>query len=388
MGKDLKGKELGRGLTQRKNKKYSARFVTKSGARKEYIADTLKEAKQWLADAKYEDAHSILVLSSNMTVNAWFAEWSKTKASTVRENTLRIYTERYKTNIQPILGRMEIAEVKPAHCQKVLSVMAEEGYAGSTIQQTLHTMVTMFWSAFENDLIRKTPITKSGVKMPKEVAHEIDFFTLEEQKAFLAVAKDYAYYAQFRLILETGLRTGEVIGLCWRYVNLDSRTIQIEQTLEYRYERQEWKWGVPKTRHGKRTIHLTPAAYDILMEIRSAPSKVTQDTPEEFKDLVFLSRKGLPIKNSTYDAALVKRCSKAGVKVLSMHDLRHTFATRFVESSSNYKFLSEMLGHSSIKITMDLYVHVTDETRISEIEKFAAYLNENGDKNGDDVAEE
>ena len=86
-----------------------------------------------------------------------------------------------------------------------------------------------------------------------------------------------------------------------------------------------------------------------------------------------INRTGFPTKNSTYDAALVKRCEKAGIKRVSMHDLRHTFATRFVEASNNYKYLSVMLGHSSIKITMDLYVHQTDESQVKEADKFIEY---------------
>lgn len=99
-------------------------------------------------------------------------------------------------------------------------------------------------------------------------------------------------------------------------------------------------------------------------------------TPEEFKDVVFLNCTGYPTKNSTYDAALTKRCEAAGVKRLSMHDLRHTMATRYCENSNNYKFLRQSLGHSSIKITLDTYVHYTEKSAYTETEHFSGYMND------------
>lgn len=201
---------------------------------------------------------------------------------------------------------MRVRDVRPINCQSVLNRMAEDEYAGSTIKQTLNTMVTMFWAAVENRLIHNTPVTKSGVKMPKDVEQNIVFLTREEQKAFLAVAKDYAYYEQFLLILQEGFRTSEVIGLTWSNIDFEKREITIDRTLEYRYSTKEWHPGTPKTRNGCRTVKMTRVAYEMLKELKTRPSNVTEDTPEEFRDLVFVNRTGFPTKNSTYDAALVK----------------------------------------------------------------------------------
>lgn len=375
MGKDLKGKELGTGLTQRKDGYYSAKFTTREGTRKERYFDELKKAKQWLEDSKYEDKHNALVVSENMTVNEWFSAWIGERSKVVRTNTARNYNERYERNIKPVMGRMRINDVKPIHCQRVLNEMKEDGYAGSTIKQTLLTMTTMFWSAAEQDIIRKSPVTKSEVRMPVEVLKAIDFFTVEEEHRFIEYAKDYAYYPQFRLILEIGIRTSELIGLTWSCVDFENREIRIEKCLEYRYSRGAWHWGPPKTKHGYRTIKLTDKAYDILKDLYDTRIN-NPATPDEFKDVVFLNRTGYPTKNSTYDAALTKRCEAAGVKRLSMHDLRHTMATRYCENSTNYKYLSQMLGHSSIKITMDTYVHTTKESASTETEHFSGYMND------------
>ena len=375
MGKDLKGKELGRGILQRKkDNKYLASFVRSDGKRLYKTFDTVKDAKQWLTDTKYEDAHQLSVVSDKMTVNAWFDVWSSQKEKLVRPNTMRNYRERYERNIKPLIGRMRINDVKPLNCQEILNKMAEEGYAGSTINQTLQTMLTLFWAAYENRIIRYTPVTKAGVKLPKAYKKKIDFLSLEEEKRFVEFSKGLCYYPQFRLILETGMRTGEVIGLSWDCVDFEKREIRIEKTLEFRYSVGEWRFGPPKTKYGYRTIKMTATVFDILKGIHDGKSNVREWTPEEFRNLVFINRTGFPTKNSTYDAALVKRCEKAGIKKISMHDLRHTFATSFVEESNNYKYLSVMLGHSSIKITMDLYVHQTDESQVLEADKFMDYM--------------
>lgn len=376
MGKDIKGKELGKGLSQRKDdKRYVANFYQKDGIRRSQTFSTLQQARTWLADSKYEDAHNTSVIPPNMTVNEWYERWAKEKAGLVRPNTMRNYREKYNNDVKPVIGRMKITEVRPIDCQRVLNEMADDGYAGSTIRQTLDTMVTLFWAAFENRVVQNTPVTRNGVKMPVEVKKSIDFFTIEEEKKFIEVAKDYSYYPQFRLILEMGLRTSEMIGLTWSCVSLEKREIKIEKTLEYRYSVGQWVWGPPKTKHGKRTLKLTNKAYEILKELYDNRTD-NPKTPEEFKDVVFINRTGYPTKNSTYDAALTKRCEKAGIKKLSMHDLRHTMATRFTEQSTDYKRLSAMLGHSSIKITVDTYVHETQDSIDVATDKFSSYLDE------------
>lgn len=91
-------------------------------------------------------------------------------------------------------------------------------------------------------------------------------------------------------------------------------------------------------------------------------------------DLVFIHPEmGEPVKNSTYDSALYRICSKIGIPEVSMHDLRHTYATRAIESGMQPKVLQKLLGHSSIKITMDRYVHVTEDSLEEAIRQFQDY---------------
>lgn len=187
MGKNLKGKECGKGISRRKNGLYCARFVDKYGKRHEKYFSSIPEARNWLDEARYEDKHDVFI-PSDMTVDDWFEYWINNIVGDLALNTQRNYRERYEHNIQPFIGKLKLSDVKPLHCKMVLNKM-DADYAGSTIRQTYITMGTMLKSALMNDLIAKHPM--NGVRYTKPVlaASDIKFLTLDEQEKFLKVAK-------------------------------------------------------------------------------------------------------------------------------------------------------------------------------------------------------
>lgn len=373
MGKDLKGKELGVGINQQKNGLYSARFVDKYGKRSQKRFKKLQECRQWIADASYIDEHSNLAQANDMMVDAWFEYFIGIKKKTVRPNTVRNYTERYEANIKPVIGKMLITDVKPLHCQKIFLDMAEDGYRTSTLYQTRIALYTMFELAKENDVLRYNPCKKSVKSDMGKPSDKKEALTIEVQKRFLEGATGQSYENQYRFLLQTGLRTGELVGLKWEHVDFENHILSIEQSMEYRYKVGEWRIGEPKSKAGHRKIPLTEEAIRILKAQKEKNRKI-REIPEEWSEYIFLSRKGEPVKNSTYDTALFKICDKTGIRRFSMHVLRHTFATRCIEAGMKPKTLQKILGHSSIQITMNLYVHVTEEEKQKEIELVAEAL--------------
>ena len=392
MGKNLKGKECGKGICQRKDGKYAARYTGKNGKRKEKHFLTLPEARNWLADMQYEDKHDVYNPSSEMTVDAWFEFWITNLIADLSPNTRRNYRERYEYNIQPVIGTMRLCDVKPMHCKIVLNRM-DATYAGSTIRQTYIAMGTMFRAAVMNDMITKHPMDGVRYTKPVRAANDIKFLTVEEQEIFLETAKRSHNYRQYVLLLETGLRTSELIGLTWDAIDWKKRTFTVNKTLEYRHKEGYWRAGPPKTATSYRTIPLTNRAYDVLKEFyderHTRKDSETLSQILEYidrrtgqtgyllmRDLVFINyRTGEPAKNSSYDTHLYKLCDEAKIKRFCMHALRHTYATRAIESGMQPKVLQKLLGHASIKTTMDRYVHVTDTSLTNAVKQFERSTN-------------
>lgn len=373
MGKDLKGKEIGDGIYQQPNGTYCARFVDKFGRRKSKRSKKLQEVRQWIADATYIDEHSDLDQATDMIVDAWFDYWISIKKQTVRPNTVRNYSERYERNIKDVIGKKLLTEVKPIHCQTIFPKMAEEGYKTTTIYQTRIALYNMLEFARENDVLITNPCKKSVKSDMGKPSDKKEALTIDVQKKFLEAVVGYSYENQYRFVLQTGLRTGELIGLKWSDIDFENRTMKIERSMEYRYKVGEWRVGPPKSKSGYRTIPLTDEAIRIL-ENQRAKNKKLKLIPIEWNDTVFLCRNGTPVKNSTYDTGLFKYCDRVGIPHFSMHVLRHTFATRCIEGGMKPKTLQKILGHSNIGITMNLYVHITEDEKHREIDLVADAL--------------
>ena len=387
MGKDLKGKKLDKGVSQRKDGLYSARFTNRNGQRIEKYFKKYPEARKWLHDAREADQSPDVLAPTVLTVDQWFEKWITVVLSDRAPNTLRNYRERYERNIQPVIGHKSLADVKPIDCATVFNDM-EESYAGSTIRQTYICMGAMFKAAIANKLISEHPMDTVNINIPVRSADDIRFLTLDEQRRFLEVAQKSHNYAQYALILETGLRTGELIGLTWDAIDWERRTLTVTKTMEFRHKQKKWRAGPPKSQSSYRTIRLTERAYNILRTLYDT-RQFRKESPDldqvltytdrrsgakkqlVMRDLVFVNyRTGMPAKNSSYDTHLYKLCERAGIEHFSMHALRHTYATRAIEAGVDPKVLQKILGHSSIKMTLDRYVHVTEDAMDNAIAKF------------------
>ena len=204
--------------------------------------------------------------------------------------------------------------------------------------------------------------------------------TGKRHEKYLPTLPEARNYYQYALILK--------IGLTWDAIDFEKRTLTVNKTLECRHKQHFWRAGPPKTQQSYRTIPLTDRAYEILKGIwDSRPERKESPTLDKtleyidrrtgvssrlvMHDLVFINwRTGEPAKNSSYDTHLYKLCDEAGIRRFCMHALCHTYAMRAIESGMQPKVLQKLLGHASIRTTMDRYVHVTSESLDQAVRQF------------------
>ena len=186
------------------------------------------------------------------------------------------------------------------------------------------------------------------------------------------------------LALYTGVRQGELLGLMWKNVHLDLQGqsyIEIVQTVNRTKRREESSDGKtelsinePKTRHSVRTIPLLPDIAKRLSDYRQMQENWRQKNGFPYSDFVFLSAKGTIIEPRDFQRDFKKILVQNNIRVVNVHGLRHTFATRALESGMSVKTLSKILGHSSVGFTLDTYAHVTERLKAEEISGMNGFL--------------
>ena len=358
MGKSLNGKSLGKGISQERSGLYVAGHTTFYGKRVRKRFKTLSEAKQWLIEAEYEDLHSNPDIPTEYLVDAWYEEWFKSKSLRVKPGTLSTYSTCYRCHIKPAIGKLRVVDVTTNHCIRIVETMAKEGRGSATIDNTKRVLHDLLECAMDRGIIQKNPCNKSVRSDIGTPPKKREALTREEQSRLLSCMKGKKYENIFRFILLTALRIGELIGLRWQDIDFDRKMLKVERTMEYRDG--SWEIGPPKSDAGYRSIPLSDEAIRILQEER-AKQKAMKTVQIEWRDQVFLSNKGKPISDGTYQAALHRICAEANVRQITPHTLRHTFATRCIENGMKPKTLQKILGHKTLAITMNLYVHVTED---------------------------
>lgn len=373
MGKDLRGKELGVGISQRKDGLYTARFTKRDGRRIQKYFNKLADCKNWIAEETYKDKHGSLEALEDLVTDAWFDYWiTQVKESNIRETTKKRYRSHYKNHISPVIGKMLVSEVRPIHCQMLLNKMAKDK-KNSTIRNVRMLLFSIFESAMDNQIILNNPVNGNVKCTTGKSSEKKEALTLEEQNALLCATEVSRYKNQYQFILQTGLRTGEMIALKWSDVDMKNRLLHITKTMDAQHPNKRWRVGEPKSKSGIRDIPLTDEAVRILMDQKEKNKKIAV-IPMEYADYIFLNHKGQPVSNEAYNCALLRVCKKAKIRDISMHILRHSFATRCIEAGMKPKVLQRILGHATLSMTMDLYVSVTEEELQKEVAEVQNHL--------------
>ena len=379
MGKDLKGKELGNGICQRKNGKYCGRYVDRFGQRKSIYDDKLSELRKKLAIA-IADNQSFTSIRDNIKLDDWFNRWVDVyKKKSVRPNTLREYTHIYTKNISPFLGNRNINSIVKSDIQQLIDKIADNNYKYERQNKIKVILNDMFSRAIEDDLMIKNPA--KGIKLRADKELKAFALTAEQQIEFLEVSKGTFYDNLYNVALNTGLRPGELFALTLDDIHFDEGYIDVNKTLVYqKYLDDKCKTfhiEPPKTKQSYRQVPINSECLKYLKKQFELKDIVKHKRPKEQNDYIFVTSCNTPLNSQIYAdsiKAIVKQINLTRsfddeFPVFSGHTLRHTFATRCFEAGVQPKVVQSYLGHATLQMTMDLYTHVMPQKASDDIER-------------------
>lgn len=379
MGKDLNGKELGIGITQRKDGLYQGRYKDRFGKNKTIYNHKLSTLRKELASA-IADNQIYASVRDEIKLDNWFDRWIDVyKRKSVRPNTIREYTHIYKKNISPFLGERKINSLVKSDIQQLIERTDDDGYLYERQNKVKVILADMFERAVEDDLMLKNP-TK-GVKLYKSKDSKAKALTIEEQDTFFEYCKNTFYDNLFNVAVNTGLRPGELFALTLDDINLKENYIDVNKTLVYqKYLDDECKTfhiEPPKTKLSYRHVPINSICAEYIAKQLELKKIVSNRRPKEQNNYLFVTRYNTPLNSVIYSDAIrsvVSRINETRTldnqfKNFSGHTLRHTFATRCFEAGIQPKVVQSYLGHASLKMTMDLYTHVTVDKSSTDIER-------------------
>lgn len=328
--------------------------------------EAAERRKQQLKEGKYRKA-------SDLTFDEYYKRWEPSRYGKVKENTIRKQIYQYRAisgteidNNGRLFGTLKISEIERQNVldlQRILSMK----YCAEGTNGIIAFLYHILQDAYVERAIDWNPV--KGVEPlqrtdppARETTHRA--LNIEETTSFLEAAKDSWYYNLYRFLLASGCRCGEAGAL--RLTDISNGFVHINRTLTSNVLGTVMMGDSAKTKHSKRRIPYTDAMRDAVEDQRSMNRALWADE-SDLQKTIFRSEKGSLVRGQNVNKDIERICKKAGIKKFGGHAFRDTFATRALESGMRPNTLKEILGHGSFSMTMDLYAHTMDETKIIEM---------------------
>ena len=362
---------LGAGVRKRADGTLEKRF-TIEGKRYSVYGSTFKELTRKEMELRKTIEKGLYVDNRNITMNKYYEEWINQKDSSVRPSTIRNYKSFYKLHIGPAFGKKKICSIERREVIAFQDKLTEKK-APSSVKSIMRVLNIILNDAIRDEIIAKNPAALvKCVRDDREKATETYHraLTEEEQKSFMEEMKNDFYYYEFvAFLLCSGMRFGEAAALTWTDIDYKDNVIHITKTLSIHDDNKYHVTEGAKSAAGNRDIPLTDTLKEILKKKRE--KDLMFNPIISIDKLIFTSEWGRMLKNSTVNDAIrgaLDRLEDKGIHIehFTAHALRDTYATRYIEQGGKPKTLQKILGHSSLKMTMDLYTHVMDETMQKE----------------------
>lgn len=391
------------GESQLENGSYVFRWTDKIGKRRAAYAPTLDQLREKEEQILVDQHDGIRADKKSMTVNDLFDLWKDLKRG-LKDSTYQNYVYMYDLFVRPTFGKNRLSTVKKSDVRKFYNRLVDDKILKIATVDIIHNVLHQtFQVAVDDGFIRQNPT--DNMMRELKLAHGNDgekrqALTIPQQKLFidfmLRTPRYRHWYPIFFIMMNTGMRVGEITGLRWRDIDLEKGTISVNHTLVYYNHRDEkgcyFSINTPKTKAGTRIIPMTEEvkkAFLMEKEYQKEAGIESVGRVEGYDDFIFVNQYGNVQHQGTLNKALQRIMRDCNGEVLdnalegetpvllphfSCHILRHTFATRLCESGINLKFVQSILGHVDISTTMNIYVSVTAETQLKEINAFEDYL--------------
>ena len=344
------------------------------------VRGTKKDAQGALIDALKAAKDGTFVDSSKLSVGEFLEKWlTDYAASAVSAKTYERYREHVDKHLVPGLGTIALKDLKPLDIQgyyaKALTSGRIKGDGGLSPRTVHHHHVVLSQAlgrAVKWRLLAINPV--EAVDPPKVHQQEIEVLDDDDLVKLLRTGQSTRYYPAILLAATTGMRRGEILGLRWRDLDLDSAKLSVAVTLE------ETKSGLrlkaPKTRNSRRTITLPAVTVEVLRRHRAQVlrERLALGLGRDDDGPVFANFEGGHLPPRNFTKAVTRLVKQAGVRPITLHGLRHSHITSLLRAGVNAKVVSERAGHASVAITLGLYAHALPDMQAEAAAKVDAAL--------------
>ena len=336
---------------------------------------TKKEAQAALSDFQYELRKGTWIEPTSIKMKEFAYEWYESINHNLRDTTAEQYYTKIKNNIVPSLGELKVQDIRVTHAHSFAKSLLEQ-YHPSTAHKIYAITKMIMEYAVNLEIAPKNPF--KNVNSIKDKNKKVETWKFEELQKFLSVVKKYDefYYSVFAFAAYTGMRKGEILGLRASDVNFDKRSLLVTQSIS------ETKKGVQagdlKTPSSRRVVTLDEFTMNIIRQRIKKNNYFKLKLGPEYldQDLIFCHPDGKIFRPSSINRPMRAFIERSGVPKIRFHDLRHTHATLLLELGVNPKIVAERLGHASVKITLDIYSHVSMSMQSNAAELFSEKANQ------------
>lgn len=307
------------------------------------------DAEAWMVAMLGNASRGIGAQSDERLADYLTQRWLPYHRDHVKPSTWRIHESNCRRRIIPALGAIRLSSLTPSLVQDFYKSIDQ--YAVNTVRSAGMTLNTALNQAVRWELLYRNPA--KGARLPPPPKRAPTVWSAEQVRTFLDQEKDPAWHCLFTVILATGVRLSEALGLTWPDVDFEHGTIQIARGVN------RGVVSAPKTAASARIIAIPESVLTLLRQQHARSSHRRVHVGGETYVPVFPGRMGGFLSADQVQWRFGRSCVKAKLPVIRVHDLRHTNATLALEAGVPLKVISERLGHSNIGITSDVYAHVT-----------------------------